>query len=54
LAGTGLRITQRSFAMTEQPKTIDRRRIRQQVGRVDPTPLDEINRWLRDHLGLRG
>lgn len=54
LTGAGLRLTQLSFAMTEQPKAIDRRRIRQQAGRVDQAKLAEVDRWLRDHLGLRG
>lgn len=52
LAGKSLGLTRQGFAMTEQLKTIDKRRIRGGAGRVDDAVLNEIDRWLGDHLGL--
>lgn len=40
------------FAMTEQPRTLSRNRLGDQIGRVDDGCLTEIQRWLADHLGL--
>ena len=48
--GTGLE--RAGWAMTEQPRTIDRARLRAVAGRVDATTATEIDVWLRDFLGL--
>lgn len=48
---TGLERT--SWAMTEQPRTIDRARLRAVAGGVDAATLTEIDVWLRDFLGVR-
>lgn len=42
-----------SFAMTEQPRTIDRRRITKHAGAVDAEIMNEIRSWLGDFLDLR-
>jgi len=41
-----------SFAMTEQIRTIDRRRIQQVAGRVDAATQQAIAGWLSDFLGM--
>ncbi|RYJ05064.1 MAG: type II toxin-antitoxin system PemK/MazF family toxin [Actinomycetales bacterium] len=41
---------EKSFAMTEQPRTIDRRRITAHAGRVDESTLRELRSWLHDFL----
>ncbi len=41
-----------SFAMTEQPRTIDRRRITGSAGQVDQGTLKELHSWLHDFLGF--
>ena len=41
-----------SFAMTEQPRTIDRRRTTRDGGHVDVEPLREARSWLGDFLDL--
>jgi len=41
-----------SFAMTEQPRTIDRRRITKEAGHVDQPTLDQIRGWMVDFLDL--
>lgn len=41
-----------SFAMTEQPRTIDRRRITRYAGHVDPATLDRLRSWLVDFLDM--
>lgn len=41
-----------SFAMTEQPRTIDRRRITSHAGQVDQATLREVRSWLTDFLDL--
>lgn len=50
--GGDLGLHAESFAMTEQPRTIDRRRITRNVGRVDAATLQEIRSWLVDFLDL--
>jgi len=39
-----------TFAMTEQPRTISRRRIATVAGKVDDECLGAIRRWLNDFL----
>lgn len=51
LEGTGVGLTAASYAMTEQPRTIDRRRIQNAAGRVDAETLNRIDGWLADFLG---
>ncbi|MFL6088537.1 MAG: type II toxin-antitoxin system PemK/MazF family toxin [Aeromicrobium sp.] len=51
LAGSDLALRRTSFAITEQPRTIDRRRVVGGAGRVDPATLDAIGRWLKDFIG---
>lgn len=41
-----------SFAMTEQPRTIDRRRITSSAGQIDGAALQAIRSWLVDFLDL--
>ena len=41
-----------SFAMSEQPRTISRERLADQVGQVDDRCLSEIKQWLADFLDL--
>lgn len=50
LTGSALQLTQPTFAMTEQPRTISRRRISESAGRVEDRCLEEIRRWLADFL----
>ena len=52
LGGPELTLEEASFAITEQVRTIDRRRIIKHAGRVDADTLTSIDRWLHDHLGL--
>lgn len=50
LTGSALELTQPTFAMTEQPRTISRRRISGTAGRVEDHCLGVIRRWLDDFL----
>lgn len=52
LRGDSLTLERPSFAMTEQPRTIDRGRITSEAGAVDARTLREIDVWLRDFLAL--
>jgi mRNA interferase MazF len=52
LRGSGLLLTQPTYAMTEQPKTITRDRIVGTAGTVSQSTMDEIDIWLRDFLQL--
>jgi mRNA interferase MazF len=47
---TGL--SQPTWAITEQVRTIDRDRIHRVVGGVDNATLRDVDVWLRDFLGL--
>ncbi len=49
-AASGL--SKRSFAMTEQPRTISRERVGQQAGLANEATLAEVEGWLRDFMGL--
>ena len=40
----------RSWAMTEQVRTISRERLVGHAGQVDPETLADIRRWIRDFL----
>ena len=50
LTGSTLQLQQPTYAMTEQPRTISRRRISGIAGKIDQRCLDEIRRWLADFL----
>lgn len=41
-----------TFAITEQPRTISRERLGDQIGQVDDSCLTEIKQWLADFLDL--
>jgi mRNA interferase MazF len=42
----------KSFAITEQPRTISRERVGDAIGQVDDRCLAEIKQWLADFLDL--
>ena len=48
----GSDLRQRSFAMTEQPRTISTQRVRGFAGRAAETTMGAVDRWLLDFLGL--
>ncbi|BBZ26116.1 mRNA interferase [Mycolicibacterium madagascariense] len=50
LTGPGLRLSEPTYAMTEQPRTISRRRVTGRAGRVGDPCLATIRRWLDDFL----
>lgn len=50
LTGPALALPQPTFAMTEQPRTISRRRIATAAGKIDDECLGAIRRWLDDFL----
>lgn len=52
LEGDELRLTRPSFAMTEQPRVLDRERLRRDAGRVSKATLDRIDPWLAMFFGL--
>ena len=47
---TGL--TRPSWAMTEQPRTLDRARLLEVAGKADVQTMRDVDLWLRDFLGL--
>lgn len=47
---TGL--TQQTFAMTEQPRTVTRDRLAGRLGQADEDTMADVDRWLRDFLAL--
>lgn len=52
VAGPRTGLSELSFAMTEQPRTIARQRVVRVAGTADPHTLDEIGSWLSDFLAL--
>lgn len=48
----GVELRQRSWAMTEQVRTISRDRIASALGRIDPLTLQNIRMWIHDFLDL--
>lgn len=52
LTGPKLQLRKASWALTEQPRAINRDRISRPAGQVDSHCLDEIDQWLRDFLDL--
>lgn len=49
-AGLAVGLAHPTFAMTEQPRTISRRRIATVAGKVDDECRGAIRRWLNDFL----
>lgn len=52
LTGPHLDLSQKTFALTEQPRTITRDRLGASLGRVDVATMSEVDVWLRDFLAL--
>jgi mRNA interferase MazF len=52
IAGAGTGLSQPSFAMTEQPRTIARERVVRVVGTAGAQALEDIRSWLSDFLSL--
>ena len=52
LNGRELSLQRPSFAMTEQPHTISRRRISRRAGSVDEQTMHAITRWIENFLAL--
>ncbi|MGO2632629.1 MAG: type II toxin-antitoxin system PemK/MazF family toxin [Galactobacter sp.] len=48
--GLDMALQQRSWAMTEQVKTISRSRLERRAGQVSFQALEEIRRWIHDYL----
>jgi mRNA interferase MazF len=44
--------TDSSWAMTEQPRTLDRGRLHEVAGQVDAATEAAVDAWLRDFLAL--
>ena len=49
---TGAQLDQRSWAMTEQIRTISRERVVGHAGRASETTLAPVRRWLADFLDV--
>lgn len=52
LTGARLTLDRPSFAMTEQPRTVSRTRLRGTAGSVDDRCMDAVSMWLRDFTAL--
>ena len=52
LRGPHLGLLKPTFAMTEQPRTVARKRVVGAAGLVDAATMREVDEWLRDFLGL--
>lgn len=52
VAGDRSGLSRASFAMTEQPRTISTTRISRRTGTADAATMRDVDRWLRDFLGL--
>ena len=53
LRGPGLTLKAASYAMTEQPRAIDRQRVAGLAGEIDTPTLEAISRWIGDFLITR-
>jgi mRNA interferase MazF len=53
IRGQRLGLARRSFAMTEQPRTVSIDRIGRQSGTADEATMSDVDGWLADFLGLR-
>ncbi|QDQ97928.1 type II toxin-antitoxin system PemK/MazF family toxin [Tomitella fengzijianii] len=52
LRGPRLALTRPTFAMTEQPRTVIRKRLVGTIGTVDAATMHAVDRWMRDFLAL--
>lgn len=52
LRGPNVVLTQPTFAMTEQPRTVTRERLFDVAGIVNAEAMHEVDRWLRDFCAL--
>ncbi len=52
LRGPRLELSQSTFVMTEQPRTVARDRLVGTIGSVDLATMREVDGWLRDFLAL--
>lgn len=52
LRGPDLVLPARTYAMTEQPRTVTRERFVDMAGIVDAATMRDVDRWLRDFLAL--
>ena len=52
VGGPDVELPRRSFAMTEQPRTITRSRITGCAGTADEATMSIIDQWLRDFTNL--
>jgi mRNA interferase MazF len=52
VTGTRTGLPKQSFAMTEQPRTISMRRLVRKTGTASEATVSEVDRWLRDFIGL--
>lgn len=50
LRGPQLRLSEESFAMTEQPQTVSGHRVVGKAGSIDRKNLSEIRRWISDFI----
>jgi mRNA interferase MazF len=48
----GSKLDRPSWVMTEQVRTVSRRRITGSAGRADQKTMDEVRLWMRDFLDL--
>ena len=53
LKGPSLKLKTASYAMTEQPRAIDRQRVAGIAGEIDESTLAAINGWIGDFLIAR-
>jgi mRNA interferase MazF len=52
IEGDAARLRKRSFAMTEQPRTIATERVVRHAGAADNVTMTAVDGWLRDFIGL--
>jgi mRNA interferase MazF len=52
VSGNRTGLSQSSFAMTEQPRTISIARISRRAGRAGAGTMTDVDQWLRDFMGL--
>jgi mRNA interferase MazF len=52
IEGEAARLRKRSFAMTEQPRTITIERIVRHAGSADDVTMAAVDGWLRDFIAL--
>lgn len=50
--GERIELSRSSFAMTEQPRTVSRRRIGRHSGKAGEDTMAHVDQWLRDFMEL--